>query len=212
MPHFELTVPTLPSLKQSCTTQARENTLTIKKNNRINRNAYSTTMQSTGQVSVFESVDGRSKMLMEKGACWSCLKRGHRIRDCKRKKNCGVNDCTGKHHRTIHEERTGVYASASVCSNLQIDACLLQLQKVKTKKGSVNVMWDNAASISFITNKKAREEKLKGMSIELSIVKVGAKSEKIASKKYRLPIIDEHGQIVEFTFMESTKSLPTFKA
>lgn len=47
-------------------------------------------------------------------------------------------------------------------------------------------MWDNAASISLITNQKAREEKLKGIRVELSIVKVGAKSEKIASEKYRL--------------------------
>ena len=121
-----------------------------------------------------ESVDGRKRMLKEKGACWSCLKRGHRIHDCKRKGNCGINDCAGKHHRTIHEERKEVTASANICSNSQIDTCLLQLQRIKTKRGYVNVMWDNAASISLITNKKAREEKLKGIRVELSIVKVGA--------------------------------------
>ena len=80
-----------------------------------------------------ESVDGRKRMLMEKGACWSCLKRGHRIHDCKRKRNCGINDCSGKHHRTIHEERKEVTASANICSNSQIDTCLLQLQRIKTK-------------------------------------------------------------------------------
>ncbi|XP_068742221.1 uncharacterized protein [Montipora capricornis] len=145
-----------------------------------------------------ESVDGRKRMLKEKGACWSCLKRGHRIHDCKRKGNCGINDCAGKHHRTIHEERKEVTASANICSNSQIDTCLLQLQRIKTKRGYVNVMWDNAASISLITNKRAREEKLKGIRVELSIVKVGAKSEKIASEKYRLCLIDKKGQIVEF--------------
>ena len=145
-----------------------------------------------------ESVDGRKRMLKEKGACWSCLKRGHRIHDCKRKGNCGINDCAGKHHRTIHEERKEVTASANICSNSHIDTCLLQLQRIKTKRGYVNVMWDNAASISLITNKKAREEKLKGIRVELSIVKVGAKSEKIASEKYRLCLIDKKGQIVEF--------------
>ena len=145
-----------------------------------------------------ESVDGRKRMLMEKGACWSCLKRGHRIHDCKRKGNCGINDCSGKHHRTLHEERKEVTVSANICSNSQIDSCLLQLQRIKTKRGYVNVMWDNAASISLITNQKAREEKLKGIWVELSIVKVGAKSEKIASKKYRLCLFDKKGQIVEF--------------
>ena len=59
-------------------------------------------------------------------------------------------------------------------------------------------MWDNAASISLITNKRAQEEKLKGTQVELSIVKVGVKSEKIASEKYRLCLIDKKGQIVEF--------------
>ena len=68
-----------------------------------------------------ESVDGRKRMLKEKGACWSCLKRGHRIHDCKRKGNCGINDCAGKHHRTIHEERKEVTASANICSNSQND-------------------------------------------------------------------------------------------
>ena len=145
-----------------------------------------------------ESVDGRKRMLKEKGACWSCLKRGHRIHDCKRKGNCGINDCAGKHHRTIHEERKEVTASANICSNSQIDTCLLQLQRIKTKRGYVNVMWDNVASISLITNKRAREEKLKGIRVELSIVKVVAKSEKIASEKYRLCLIDKKGQIVEF--------------
>ncbi|XP_068696785.1 uncharacterized protein [Montipora foliosa] len=145
-----------------------------------------------------ESVDGRKRMLKEKGACWSCLKRGHRIHDCKRKGNCGINDCAGKHHRTIHEERKEVTASANICSNSQIGTCLLQLQRIKTKRGYVNVMWDNAASISLITNKRAREEKLKGIRVELSIVKVGAKSEKIAPEKYRLCLIDKKGQIVEF--------------
>ena len=138
-----------------------------------------------------ESVDGRKRMLKEKGACWSCLKRGHPIHDCKRKGNCGINDCVGKHHRTIHEERKEVTASANICSNSQIDTCLLQLQRIKTKTGYVNVTWDNAGSMSLITNKKARVEKLKGIRVELSIVKVGAESEKIASEKYRLCLIDK---------------------
>lgn len=59
-------------------------------------------------------------------------------------------------------------------------------------------MWDNTASISLITNKSAREEKLKGIRVELSIVKVGAKSEKIGSEKSPLCLIDKKGQIDEF--------------
>ena len=49
-------------------------------------------------------VQERRDTLKEKGACWSCLKRGHRIQDCRGKKPCGVNDCNMFHHKTLHEE------------------------------------------------------------------------------------------------------------
>ena len=142
----------------------------------------------------------RIKMLKEKGTCWSCLKGGHRLRDCRRKKACDENGCTEKHHRTLHKEKQGVSvsAAASMCSNMASDTCLLQLQRIKTKKGWANVMWDNAASLCFITNSKAKAEKLRGTRVELSIDKVGGTSEKIISQKYQLPLIDLQGQVVQF--------------
>ena len=45
------------------------------------------------------------------------------------------------------------------------------------KKGWANVLWDTGASLSFITNKKAKSEKLKGTKTELSVVKVGGMKE-----------------------------------
>ena len=50
----------------------------------------------------------------------------------------------------------------NVCSNTETDTCLLQVQKVKTKRETVNVMWDNAASLCFVTNSTAKEQNLKG--------------------------------------------------
>ena len=106
----------------------------------------------------------RMKMLKEKGACWSCLKGGHCLPDCRRKKVCDENGCTEKHYETLHKEKQGVSVSAaSVCSNMASDTHLLQLQKIKTKKGWANVMWDNAASLCSITNTKAKAKKLCGM-------------------------------------------------
>ena len=72
------------------------------------------------------------------------------------------------------------------------------MQSVKTKNGWANVMWDNAASLCFITNSKAKAELLYGTKVELSIVKVGGTSERFISHKYLLPLIDSQGQIVEF--------------
>ena len=59
-------------------------------------------------------------------------------------------------------------------------------------------MWDNAASLSFITNSKAKEEMLHGTRVEISIVEVGRTRETIMSNRYLLPLIDSQGQVVPF--------------
>ena len=122
-------------------------------------------------------------MLKEKGPCWSCLKIGHRIRNCRKKKICGENGCTRTYHKTIHSEAApiNVSATASACCG----TCLLQVQRIRAKKGWVSVMWDSGASLLFI-NSKAKEENLRGNKVELSIVKVGGMVGKIVSQKYLL--------------------------
>lgn len=62
------------------------------------------------------------------------------------------------------------------------------------QKGDLLMYWDNGASLCFITNKKAKEEKLKGISAQLSVVKVGGVNEKLISRKYKLTLIDKKEQ------------------
>ena len=149
-----------------------------------------------------KTIDEKKNFLKEKRACWSCLKPGHRQRTCRMKRDCGVNGCTRRHHPSIHENNQSTpqqaTASANVCNNSNIDTCLLQVQRVETRKGSVNVMWDNAASLCFITNAKAKQEKLRGVKVNLSIVKIGGQNEKIETMKYKLPLLDKQGHAVEF--------------
>ena len=151
-------------------------------------------------------IQGRRDILKEKGACWSCLKRGHRTQDCRGKKPCGINDCKRFHHKTLHEEEqdkkpptdiVSASGTASVCNN-EIETCLLQIQKIPTKNGSANVLWDTGASLCFITNAKARAENLKGIKTQLSIIKVGGESETVDTFKYKLPLIDKQGKAVVF--------------
>jgi len=59
-------------------------------------------------------------------------------------------------------------------------------------------MWDNRTSLSFITNSKAKDENLRGTTVQLSIVKVGDKVEKIVSQKYLLDLIDLQGKVAQF--------------
>ena len=57
-------------------------------------------------------------------------------------------------------------------------------------------MWDNAASLCFVTNSKTKEQNLKGKKVDLSIIKIGAQDEKITTMKYTLPLIGAQGQTV----------------
>ena len=77
----------------------------------------------------------KMKLLKENGACWSCLRKGHRSLKCRKKKRCSVNECTKWHHKTHHQDdqldklTEDASGSASLCSNSMTDSCLLQLQK-----------------------------------------------------------------------------------
>lgn len=146
----------------------------------------------------------RMSLLKEKGACFSCLKCGHRSRDCRKKKECGIKGCRGKHHVTLHEDKPAeteapnVVGASSTCTEQLSDTCLLQIQKIKTPRGWVNVLWDNASSISLMTHGKAKAEKLRGKPVELSITKVGGEEEKRKSSRYELSLIDLQGKTVTF--------------
>ena len=167
-----------------------------------------------------KSISERMELLKDKKACWSCLKTGHSIRDCKKKKTCGENGCTLNHHKTLHEEKKGETVNepqtkdrgVSTCKNLDFsESCILQYQNIKTHKGSLNVLWDNAASLCFVTFDKAKAEKLQGKDVELSIVTVGGKVEKLASKKYLLPLVDNEGitvNIVAYGIEKITSDIP----
>ena len=153
-----------------------------------------------------KTIEGKRDLLKEKKACWSCLKSGHSINDCKRKRECGENGCNANHHKTIHEEKKSSSSSegqdrqhpVSTCNSSvnNSESCLLQYQKIKTPKGSVNVLWDSAASLCFITFDKAKAERLHGKNIDLTIVTVGGKAETLSSKQYTLSLFDEEGNTV----------------
>ena len=94
------------------------------------------------RVYLSKSIEKRKGILKEKGACWLCLKRGHGIQECRNKNVCLVNCCTRRHHATLHEEKheINVPASANTCNNRSIDTCLIQVQRIQTKRGFANVL------------------------------------------------------------------------
>ena len=129
------------------------------------------------RVYLSKPIEEKEKIVKERGACWSCLRRGHRSQQCRSKRICNVNNCKRTHHSTLHQEKKeepspkqeetppSVTGTASVCDSTDADTCLLQIQKIRSPKGWVNVLWDNGASLSFITNAKAEAEKLRGTKV-----------------------------------------------
>ena len=120
------------------------------------------------------------------------------------KNTCGKNGCTYKHHQTLHEDKaltksvtpSGVSGTINACQQIEKSAYIFQVQRIRTKKSWMNVMWDSAASLCFITNEKAKAETLQGKEVELTITKVGGETEKLQTYKYNLPLIDLKGDQV----------------
>ncbi|KRZ81965.1 hypothetical protein T08_8299, partial [Trichinella sp. T8] len=48
----------------------------------------------------------RMSMSREKGVCYKCLKTGHRARECRTSRPCGVDRCRQPHHQLLHPPAT----------------------------------------------------------------------------------------------------------
>ena len=92
----------------------------------------------------------------------------------------------------------GISGSASGSDDKIAGSCLLQIQRIPTKHGWVNVLWNSGASLSFITNDKAKAKRLKGTKVELCIIKVRGDNDKITSTRYKLSLKDKQGQELQF--------------
>ncbi|KRY64407.1 hypothetical protein T4A_11706, partial [Trichinella pseudospiralis] len=44
----------------------------------------------------------RASLSREKGVCYKCLKTGHRARECRKGRQCGVDGCRQAHHLLLH--------------------------------------------------------------------------------------------------------------
>lgn len=148
------------------------------------------------------------RLLKEKRGCWSCLKSGHRSIDCKARKRCNIEGCLKFHHQSLHLAHAqgivfhtpAIAKKSSHQDTGELSTCLLQVMKISClpNKDPVNVLWDGGATVSLITFSKAKELKLVGDPVKLSIVKVGGSKVEIHSSTYTLPLIDKSGNIIEF--------------
>ena len=52
-----------------------------------------------------KGVDSRAEFVMSSNTCFYCLKTGHKSRQCRLAKPCGIDGCRVRHHRLLHGSR-----------------------------------------------------------------------------------------------------------
>jgi len=142
------------------------------------------------------NVEERINIIKDKGACWACMRIGHKSSYCWRRRRCTKDNCNMFHHELLHsQEDSKVEIEANHMDERGGGSCLLQLMKIKTEcNNDVNVLWDGGATLSLITFKRAAQLGLTGKSVRLSVTKVGGITDKIDSYKDQLYLIDKAGK------------------
>ena len=135
--------------------------------NRVNRCVYH---NSNGHLTeecrnyLGMQIQERINLIKEKQACWSCLKIGHKSKECRYKKKCEVDNCDRYHHHTLHAVNANVATLHTKILNenekddIWSSTCLLQIMKIPSVDRELSVLWVSGASISLATFKSVRTQ------------------------------------------------------
>ena len=146
----------------------------------------------------------RLQAVKDNHACYSCLKRAgrdHRSSNCSRRRQCpkrvNGNQCKYVHHQLLHEANAnptptvGTFTTDKAAILPIVQANVLGANGVK-RKG--NVLLDSGAQISLIKTSVAKDLKLKGKDVVVTLIKVGCQEEELHTKVYRVTVqsLEDH--------------------
>ena len=144
------------------------------------------------------SLENRIKAVKENHACFSCLKhagKGHRSANCSRRRQCpeksNGSPCPYYHHPLSHGAIQSTIATITSVTSSQ--KALLPIMQVDIVGSSdllqrANALLDSGAQISLIRSSVAKDLKLKGRDIVITITKVGGQEEELSMKIYQVRI------------------------
>ena len=123
----------------------------------------------------------RGQLVKELDACKLCLSLSHIGKSCPWESKwdpCKVDGCKEYHSRLVHGSNIqGVSYHIKTSDNgteQETDQnTLLLIQNIKSEKGEVLTFWDNGSTISLVSKKYARSNKLKGVKVSYELVTVG---------------------------------------
>lgn len=120
------------------------------------------------------SVGERWSLIREKKICFSCLTPFHNIRQCRKKKVCGIDDCKRLHHTLLHNQYEGKdnlvpQNSNATETNCRISNSISALMKIlpvilrhNGKEVETYVLLDDASTITLIDEEFADSLDLTG--------------------------------------------------
>ncbi|XP_068200399.1 uncharacterized protein [Palaemon carinicauda] len=119
----------------------------------------------------FKSLSNYDKFAQIKrnNACYKCVNFGHFSKFCN---VSGVSSC----------DQFGVERWSFING-----------ERLKVSQNDINVLWDSGSNVSLITHQKAQELGLNGRDVQITITKVGNKTETVSSKEYTVPVVDIYG-------------------
>ena len=140
----------------------------------------------------------RWQAVKDNHACYSCLKRAGRdlkSSNCSRRKQCqekvNGNQCKYYQHHLLHEANpqnaaaVGAFTTDKTAMLPIVQANILGPNGLK-KTG--NVLLDSGAQISLIRSSMAKDLRLKGKEVVVTLVKVGGQEEELHTKSYRVTV------------------------
>ena len=149
------------------------------------------------------SVNARYEVVRDKGLCFSCLRGGHRSRDCRSKRPCGVNNCDRRHHRLLHTVPSSPPVSTqSVSHTARVqaynalgsseDIVCLPLARVRVNdRVTALALLDPGSTVTLITKKLCKKLKIKGRNISFSLQSIhGRKTMESQVVDFKLTSLD----------------------
>ena len=149
---------------------------------------------------LFESKTPNERIQLAKNhsSCFAYLAQGHQNKKCTRGFKCRETNCGLNHNTLLHQAYALGTSFHGIGTGNQRNT-LLPLQKLMVngnrqgmKKTQLNCLWDGGSTLSFITHNQASNLNLKGVPINIQIVKIGGTVTNIQSKQYHLPLIDKY--------------------
>ena len=133
---------------------------------------------------VVTNIEARKAIVRDEGRCYKCLRKNHKIEECRDRKNCFR--CNGKHHTSICEPRNeneneneensggGTPITQASLSHLKKDKVILlesasafiHNPKESDKQIGCKVLFDNGSQRTYITTRSKNKLKLKSIDKE----------------------------------------------